>query len=565
MRTGRDHLKLSRLLAMLLALALLAAACGGGGDDGGDATGGTGDQNEGEPVTGGTLIDLQNFAQGNPDHIDPGLSSTIQGSQPGQLLFDGLTETDYETGELEPMVAESWESNDAGDEWTFQLRDGVNWHNGDPVLPSDFKFAWERVVNPAFASEVAYHFDPIVGSDAVAAGEATELEGVVADDEAMTLTVRLQYPYSIFPATTSHLVFSPVPKNVVQALPDQSQWERGVMIGNGPFKMTEPWVDDQVIKVERNDDYWGGLNGHDAYLDAVEFRISSDLDSAYQAFEAGQGQTGYIPPGRFEEAVAKYPEQNATEETLGIYYWGFNMNDPVVGGEANLKLRQAIALAIDKQAIIDTVYSGSRRVATGITPPGMPGYQEGLNDMAGAAGPDLDRARTLLQEWGGQVTEPIKLNFGAGAGHEPVAQIIQANLEEIAIPSTLDGRDSTTYFTAMRQGEGQFLRAGWIWDYVAYDNGLYPLFHTSSIGGDNLVLYSNPEVDGLIDQARATLDEGEANGLYRQAETKVLDDVAVVPLNWYTGSIVYADSVRNLVQSPLQFVAYESVWLDQGQ
>lgn len=567
--TRHDHFKLSRLLAVLMALALLAAACGGGGDNGNGATGpggsgGSGGKGDGNPVTGGTLVDLQNFAQGNPDHIDPGLSSTIQGSQPGQLLFDGLTETDYETGELKPMVAESWKSNATGDEWTFQLRDDVKFHNGDPVLPSDFKFAWERVVNPAFASEVAYHFDPIVGSDAVAAGEATELSGVVADDEARTLTVKLEYPYSIFPATTSHLVFSPVPKKVVQALPDQSQWERGVMVGNGPFKMTEPWADNQFIKVVRNDDYWGGLNDHDAYLDGVEFRISSDLDSAYQAFEAGQGQTGYIPPGRFEEALAKYPEQNATEETLGVYYWGFNMKDPVVGGDDNLKLRQAIALAIDKQAIVDTVYSGSRRVATGFTPPAMPGYQEGLNDIASAPGRDLDRARTLLEEWGGQVTEPIKLNFGAGAGHEPVAQIIQANLQEIGIPTTLDGRDSTTYFSAMRQGEGQFLRAGWIWDYVAYDNGMYPLFHTKSIGGDNLVLYSNPEFDDLVDRARATTDEGQANTLYRQAETKMLDDVAVVPLNWYTGSIVYADSVRNLIQSPLQFVAYEQIWLDQG-
>ncbi|HEV2071523.1 MAG TPA: ABC transporter substrate-binding protein [Acidimicrobiales bacterium] len=558
----------TRLLAVLFGISLITVACGGA-DDGADGgtgqsvPGGTDGQAQGDPVAGGTLVDLQNFAQGNPDHIDPGLSSTIQGSQPGQLMFDGLTETNYQTGELEPMVAESWESNDAGDEWTFQLREGVTFHNGDPVLPSDFKFAWERVVNPEFASEVAYHLDPIVGSDAVAAGETTELEGVVADDEAMTLTVSLQYPYSIFPATTSHLVFSPVPKNVVEALPDQSQWERGTMIGNGPFQMNEPWIDDQLIKLERYDDYWGGLNDHDAYLDAIEFRISSDVDSAFQAFEAGQGQTGYIPPGRFEEALARYPDDNATEETLGVYYFGFNMEDPVVGGDENLPLRQAIALAIDKQAIVDTVYSGSRQVATGHTPPAMPGYEEGLNDIAGAAEPDLDRARELLEEWGGEVTEPIRLNFGAGAGHEPVAQIIQANLEEIGIPSVLDGRDSTTYFKEMREGQGQFLRAGWIWDYVAYDNGLYPLFHTDAIGGDNLVQYSNPEFDQLVNDARSTLEEDEANELYREAEKLMLDDVAVVPLNWYTGSIVYDDSVQNLIQSPLQFVAYEEIWLEQ--
>ncbi len=566
MPTRGDRHLLARLVALLLSLAVVATACATNGDEG-DAgptqPGGSGGQERaGEPVEGGTLVDLQNFAQGNPDHIDPGLSSTILGSQPGQLLFDGLTETDYVTGELEPMVAESWESNEAGDEWTFRLRQGVNWHNGEPVVPSDFKFAWERVADPQFASEVAYHLDPILGSDAVAAGEATELDGVVADDEAMTLTVRLEYPYSIFPATVSHLVFSPVPRSEVEALADQSQWERGVMTGNGPFKMAEPWVDDQYIKLERNGDYWGGLEGHNAYLDALEFRISADVDSAYQAFEAGQGQTGYIPPGRTEEALAKYPQHNATEETLGTYYFAFNMNDPVVGGDENLPLRQAVALAIDKQAIVDTVYSGGRQVATGHTPPALPGYEEGLSDIAGAGAPDVERARGLLEEWGGQVTEPIRLNFNAGAGHEPVAQIIQANLEEIGIPSVLDGRDSTTYFTEMREGQGQFLRAGWIWDYLAYDNGLYPLFHSESIGGDNLAQYDNPEFDELIDTARSTTEEAEANALYRQAETLVLEDVAVVPLNWYTGQIAYDESVNNFIQSPLQFVAYDQIWLE---
>jgi peptide/nickel transport system substrate-binding protein/oligopeptide transport system substrate-binding protein len=557
----------ARLLAALLALSLVAAACGGDDDDdeGAPAPGGgegTTETAEGEPVEGGTLIDLQNFAQGNPDHIDPALASTIQGSQPGQLLFDGLTETDYESGELVPMVAESWEANDTGDVWTFQLRDDVTFHNGDPVLPSDFKYAWERVVNPALASEVAYHFTPILGYDEVTAGTATELEGVVADDEAMTLTVTLSYPYSTFPATTSHLVFSPVPRSELEGLADQSTWERGVMIGNGPFVMNEAWVDNQYVNLERNEEYWGGLLGRNAYLDAIEFRISADLDSAYQAFEAGQGDTGYIPAGRYEEALQQYPDRNTVEPTLGIYNWNFNMEDPVVGGDENLPLRQAIALAIDKQAIVDTVYSGSRIVATGHTPPGVPGYEDGVDDIASGER-DLERAQELLEEWGGEITSPIALNFGAGAGHEPVAQIIQANLEDIGIPSELAPGDTTTYFTEMREGRGQFLRAGWIWDYNAYDNGLYSLFHSDSIGGDNLVRWSNAEFDALVDEARATPDPDEANALYREAEALMLENVVSVPLNWYTGAIVYDEDVHNFIQSPLQFVAYEQIWMDQ--
>lgn len=545
-----------RLAPLLLSLALVAGACGGGGGGGGGGATPKG-EGGGKPVPGGVLTDLQNFAQGEPDHIDPALTSTIQGSQPGELLFDGLTENDYNTGELKPMVAESFKSNDDATVWTFQLRKGVTFSNGDPVLPSDFKFAWERVVQKPMASEVAYHFDPIKGKKEIDEGKGKELTGVKADDGAMTLTVELEFPYSTFPATVSHLVFSPVPKKVVQQLPDQTKWEQGLMVGNGPFKMKEPWRHEQSISLARNENYWGGLNHHKAYLDEVVFRISKDLDSAFADFEAGNGQTGYIPPGRFAEVLSRFQGRNATKPSLGVYYWVFNMTDPVVGGTQNKKLREAIALAIDRDAIVKTVYSGSRKVATGITPPNLPGYKAGLDKEDHR---DLALAKQRLKEYG-KPPPTIKLNFNAGAGHEPVATIVQANLRELGIEATFDPRDTKTYFSSLRKGTGQFSRSGWIADYVAYDNMTYPLFHSKSIGGDNLGQYSNPKVDKLIDDARRTVDEGARNKLYQQAEETVLDDQVVVPLNWYTGSIVYAESVQSLMQSPLQFVAYDEIWL----
>lgn len=561
-RTGT----LSRLFALLLALTLLAAACGGDDDDDGGATGG-GDEaaeDEGEARAGGDFIDLQNFSVGEPDHIDPALADTLQASQVSELLFDGLTMNDFETGETIPGVAESWEANDDSTVWTFQLRDDVTWSNGDPVLASDFKYAWERALAPEFASTLTYHLGVIEGATAIEEGTATELTGVVADDEAGTLEVTMAAPYAPFPQVVAHTVFSPVPASIVRELPDQSQWEQGVMIGNGPFVMAEPWAHERYIRLARNDDYWGGAEGRNAYLDTIEFRISADVETSYQQFEAGQGDTGYIPPARFAEAVAKYPDNNLTDPTLGIYYYGFNMEDPVVGGPENLELRQAIALAIDKQAINDTVYSSSRTVATGWTPPGVPGYEEGLGgDIAGQEERDVERAQELLDEWGGTVTQPIRLSFGAGAGHAEVATIIQANLQEIGIPSTLDPRDSTTYFSAMRDGGGMFFRAGWIWDYVAYDNGIYSLFHSESIDGDNLFRYSNPELDDLIDQARGESDEDESFELYRQAEELLLEDVVAVPLNWYNGQVVFSERVSGLTQSPLQYLSYQDAWIEE--
>jgi oligopeptide transport system substrate-binding protein len=548
-----------QLLALVFVAILALAACGGGGDREPTEAGGE----AGTPVSGGDLIDLQNFAQGEPDHIEPGLSSTIQGSQPGQLVWDGLTENDYKTGELKPMVAESWTSNADATQFIFKLRKDVKWSDGSPVLPSDFVRGWNRAVQKQFASEVAYHFDAIKGKADVDAGKAKTMSGLKADDANLTLTVGLAYPYSTFATTTSHLVFSPIHKEV-EKLKDQTKYEQGLMIGNGPFKFAEPWKHERYIKLVRNEDYWGGLNGHKAYLSTIEYRISKDVDAAFADFEAGTGQTGYIPPGRFEEVKAQYAGRVSDKPILGVYWWGFNMKDPVVGGPDNLKLRQAIAYAIDKQAIVDSVYSGSRKVATAFTPPGLPGYkEEGLNPLGG--GRDVNKAKQLLAEWGGagKITKPIKLNFGAGAGHEPVATIIQANLKELGIPSELAPGDTETYFTQMREGKGQFLRSGWIWDYVAYDNGMYPLFHSNSIGGDNLVQYSNPTFDKLVDDARATTDQTQAYELYNKAEQTMLTDVAVVPLNWYAGQVAYSEKLKNVIQSPLDFFAYDEMWLQQ--
>ncbi|MDQ3980772.1 MAG: peptide ABC transporter substrate-binding protein [Actinomycetota bacterium] len=556
-------------LVIAVAMALLAASCGGEDEDGGAAPGGQSQGEQGRPVTGGTLIDYQNFASGDPDHIDPALAHTIQGSQPGQLLFDGLTDYDYKTGELKPAVAESWSSNADATVWTFRLRNGVTFSNGDPVLPSDFKFAWERAARKEMASEVAYHITDnarIRGTKAIADGTATTADGLKADDAARTLTVELEAPLSFLPDVVAHLIFSPVPAKVVQGLPDQTKWEQDVMIGNGPYKMVEPMRPGQYVKLTRNDTYWGGINNHKAYIDNIEFRISKDLDSAWAAFEAGQGQTGYIPPARYAEAKAKYPGRVAEHAVNGLYYWGFNMRDPIVGGPENVKLRQAISVIIDKQRMINDIYNGSRKVATGVTPPGIPGYKQGLSQFPTR---DVNRARQLLGEWeratGKRATDlpPIKLNFGAGAGHAENATIIQANLRELGINSELDGRESRTYFSQMRQGQGQFFRSGWIADYNSYDNMLFPLFGSSNIGtGDNHTQFSNQRFDQLIDQARRQSDLNRRNEAYQQAEGIVLnEETAVVPLNWYAGTIAWSDRVRNVIQSALLFVAYEEAWL----
>jgi ABC-type transport system substrate-binding protein len=578
--------------AIALALTLLVAACSKGGDSA--TTGGAAEEATHvtaackvarpnvpatppasvaatktptePPVIGGTLVDLQNFASGPQDHLDPGQASVLQGAQISNLLYEGLTEYDYSDRDhpaVKPDVAESFTSNDKADVWTFKLRKDVTFSDGTPVMANDFKCAWEQVVNKDLASEIAYIMEFIKGAKAVEKGEAKEIAGVVADDAAGTLTVTLEKPFADFAGVVSHPVFSPKKREAVAATKAPADFEKDIMIGNGPFKMTKAWSsEDQELVLERNDTYFGGIEGHKAYLDKIQFKVSKDLDSAYTDFEAGNGQTGYIPSGKFKESTSKYP--NLTEANLGSYFFAMNQENAQVGGPKNLKLRQAISLAIDRQGINDAVYDGSRRMPTGFTPPGLPGFQAGLCGDYCPAGPNKAKATQLLDEWkaeGNSLTEPIKLNFNAGAGHEDLVNVMVANLRDVGIEAVPDPHDSKKYFSDMRKGECVVCRAGWIWDYPIYDNGVNAELNSASIDGDNLARLNDPELDKLIEQARATKDETERGRLYREAEKRGLDVIALMPVNWYAGQILYTNKVANLQQSPLQFVLYENAWL----
>ena len=173
-----------------------------------------GQAEEGEPTQGGEVIDLGTFVGDPPEHLDPALNSTLDAYQVVNALYDGLTEIDTSDPEnpvVVPQVAESYESNDDATEWTFTIRDGLKFSNGEDVLPSSFQLAWERASSPDFAGDYSYLFNFIEGGEAKLDGAAPTLTGVTADDDAMTLTVTLSAPYSNFPTVAGFQIFFPMP------------------------------------------------------------------------------------------------------------------------------------------------------------------------------------------------------------------------------------------------------------------------------------------------------------------------------------------------------------------
>ena len=556
----RERSTIAKLIAVLIALVLVAAACGDDDDDGGDtAAGDEGGGGQGE--AGGELVDLGTFSSAAPQHIDPALNVELDSYQVVTALYDGLTDIDFsdpENPEVKGLVAESFEPNEDATEWTFTLKEGLTFSDGEEVLPSSFVRAWERASDPDFAGSYSYLFEFIEGGAEKLEGTAETISGVTADDEARTLTVRLAAPYGNFPSVAGFQLFFPMP-SAVEDLDDQTEWENGLMVGNGPYKLAEPRSEQEIV-LERNDEWAGDFRGTErASLDKVTFGVSQDPDSAYNAFEAGEGDTANIPPGRVQEADENYA---TTLETtiLGSYHFPINLRDPAIGGPENLDLRKAVSLAIDRDEINEAVYDGTRTTSTGITPEGIPGWKAGLCEFCAY---DQEAAQKSFDAWtaaGNSLDEPLRIQFNAGAGHEDVVQIMIDNLSAIGIEAVAEPFPTETYFSQLAEGACQICRAGWFADYPTYDNFMYDLFHTDSLDGNNYG-FSNPEFDELVAQAKSETDTEKAAELYQQAEQILLnEEVGVIPLNWYRGDYVYnPDKVSNFAQSPVGIIAFEKV------
>ncbi|HUR49948.1 MAG TPA: ABC transporter substrate-binding protein [Acidimicrobiales bacterium] len=547
-----------KLLALLAGLVLLTAACGGGADDA-DEPGGA---QEDAPKTqkGGELVDGGTFVGDPPEHIDPALNSTLDAYQVINAMYDGLTEP---TGaEVKPLVAESVESNDDASVWTFKIREGMKFSNGEEIKPTTFQKSWERASNPDFAGDYAYLFNFIKGGKEKLDGKAKTLEGVAADDGAGTLTVTLASPYSNFDAVAGFQTFFPMPDEATSDPAKFTAYENGLMIGNGPYKLEKPRTD-QEISLVKNDTWTGDVDGEkwEDRLDRIRFLVNADPDTSYNALGAGEVDTANIPPARVSDAEANWGN-TLDVAILGSYHYVINGRNPIIGGEKNKLLRQAISQAIDREEINEAVYNGSRTSSTGITPDGIPGFKEGICKYCKY---DLEAAKKAFADWqaaGNKLAAPIQIQFNADAGHEPVVQIFVDNLKEVGIQAAAQPFPTETYFSQLADGACVICRTGWFADYPTYDNFMYDLFHSDSLDG-NTYGFVNEEFDGLVDKAKATVDKDEQAKLFQQAEDVLLNkEIMAIPINWYKGDYAFdKDKIAKFPQSNFGLIAWEQVAL----
>ena len=567
--------------ALALAFTLLASGCGDSEDSGtGDTDGGATTETTLPPSSddcrtltyedapeGGEFVDYAQLASaGDNTSFDPGAVQTLDESQITNALFDGLTDFDFTdtcNPELKPLVAESYESNDDATVFTFKIKEGQKFHNGEPVLPHNFKQGWERAGSQELASSYGYLMAYLKGGADLLEGKVQTLDSIVADDDAMTLEVTLESALADFPAIASFSAFSPIADEDIKRVGNTTGWgDKGAVIGNGPFKFVSAGSPDNgEVVLERNDDWAGNVLGDKkAKLDKITFKLTTDVESAYTAFDSGEGDNASIPGGKYAEATAKYPNDTKSPQ-LGTYFFDFGFEDSNLGGEENLKLRQAISMAIDRDEINQKAYEGARIVSTGITPPGIPGFESNLCTYCSY---DPTEAKKLLKEWkddGGKIDGDIKISINTGGGHKDVAAIIQSNVKAtLGIDLTIDLIDEDYFKVIAKEGACQICRSGWYADYPTYGNFMVDLFGAVSIDGNNLGRYDDKKFESFIADAQKETDDTKRGELYASAEKRLLNEtVNAIPINWYTGDHVYRDSVVNYVQPPLGIFLWEKV------
>lgn len=555
--------KLVRTAGALSAFALIGTACAGDSSDEdvtpeGTETTASEPGSESEAAASGGEVSTY---IGEPEHLFPQNSNESEGSAVLAAVFTGLVDYDVKTTEPFNQVAESIETEDDGKTYTVTLKDGWTFHDGSPVTASSFVDAWNFGAHAPNAMGTASFFTPIVGFDDVnppapegsteaPAPSAETMSGLkVVDDK--TFTIELKEADPNFPLQLGYTAFYPLPES---AFEDPEAFEQKP-IGNGPFQVSEEgWQHNELIRVEKYADYAGS---EPAKVDAIEFRIYADVNTAYNDLLAGSLDiVDALPPERIEEARGSFGDKFGESPSSSINYLGFpsyvaELQDP--------NMRAALSMAVDRQTIADVIFSGNRAPANSMVNPVIPGHRPEVCENWTF---NPEKAKQLFDEAGGY-EGTMTIWFNSGAGHdewiEAVKNMWVENLGMSADQFAFEQLDFAQYLPKMDNKEltGPF-RLGWGMDYPSPQNYLEPIFASYNVPpqGSNTTFYNNPEFDSLIEQGNTAGSLEAGIPFYQQAEDLLCQDTPIAPMFFGLNQYASSDRVQDLYVDAFSQINY---------
>lgn len=491
--------------------------------------------------------------------LDPHLAGGSVDHNVLSALFEGLVTLDEETMQPRPGAAERWELSPDGLVYTFHLRPGARWSNGDPLTARDFLYSFRRALTPTLGSEYKDALFPVKNAEAYAHGRLTDFAAVgfrVRDDT--TLEVTLERPTAYFLTVLRANVCFPVHAASVERggarFDDRTaKWTRGTpLVSNGPFRFRE-WKDHQHILVEKNPNYWDAAK---VRLNQIYFYPSESTQNQELAFRAGQLHTTWdVPLSKIEAYKKDAPALLRVEPYIESYFFRFNTKHRLF---SDVRLRRALALAIDREAIVKNILRGGQTVATALTPTGLAGYVPPVTVTH-----DVATAKRLLAEAGypdGKGFPVIELTTISSEINQRIAEALQQMWRrDLGLEVQITQKEFKVLLDAFDTLDYTIARGRWIGEYP--DPLTYLSIFTSG-NGVNGTGFSDPVYDGMIEIAAREPTAAARLAALQRAEVYLLDKMPIAPIYWGSRTTLVAPSVHGWKNSPLGFHNYKDVWLE---
>ena len=479
----------------------------------------------------GNRADLVILNGAEPESIDPAIVTGQLETRICYALFEGLLHFDR-FGKPQAGIAESWDLSNNGKTYTFHLRANAKWSNGDPVTASDFARSWERVLLPETASEYAYLLYHIKNAQAFNEGKLKDFGqvGIAAlDDRNLRVDLEASVPY--FLDLCSFATFLPVHLPTVEKYGDDWIKPRH-LVNNGPFVLKE-WRLNYRIRLEKNPLYWDARHVPLKTVDALPIDNSITAYNFYASKVADLIlDKGLTPPSLIPDLKIR-PDFHAAP-FLGNYFIRFNVTRKPF---SDVRVRQAFAMAIDRDRIVQKITQAGEPPAYSFTPPGTAtGYQPPR-----MFGRNIEKARQLLASAGypnGKGLPPVTYLYDNKKLNEDIAVEIQSMLSDaLGIHIELQKQEWKVYLNSLRRLDYDFARSSWVGDYND-PNTFIDCF--VSAGGNNRTGWTNAEYDKLVADAAMESDNARRLEIFRRAEDILLNqDTPICPLYFYMGIQIY--------------------------
>jgi peptide/nickel transport system substrate-binding protein len=505
-----------------------------------------------QPQKGGTIT--RPILYGDPASLDPILQTRVAARLVTMNMYSQLIDYDFDQQTYVGDLAEKWQASPDGLTFTFTLRKGVKFHNGREVKAADLKYSFERILDKKWSAAEFANLLKVKGGEDFREGRATEVAGIKAPDD-YTFSLEIREPDATFLGSLAEVPYSPVPREEV----DKHGLEFGLKgpVGSGPFKFVS-YSKDDAVTLERFDDYYKGP----AHLDKLVFRVMSEAGTRQNEFQAGNLDMMVLTDAQYRQFRADPKWKDLLVEVPELFTRTLMMNVTRKPFD-DVRVRQAMNYAINREETIENVLFGKAYVPTGPMQSSMPGYDPTLKGYTY----DSAKAKQLLTEAG--YPNGFEVEFVAGT-HPVVgpkaADSLKPYFDPLGIKLNVKQVEGAALTQAAQDGDFTLIgfSTGGTIDPTLY---MWQRFHSKNAGlAGNYPRYSNPKVDELLDKARVTLDEKERLAMVAEANRIATEEAPWLIWHYNKAVQIVQPWVRNVKPIPtdIDYQEMHQVWIDQA-